>query len=719
MRLLDGFSRAGAVRLTGTLVAAVAIAACCVGVSSAAAEAIRTIPVGSGPLGISSDGTHVWVTNVFENTVSEIEASSGTVIRTIKVGSVPAGVSSDGTHVWVTNAKANTVSEIEASSGTVIRTIPVGDHPNAVSADGTDVWVASQAGTTIDEIEASSGTVIRTIKVGKAPTGVSSDGTHVWVTNEGGDTVSEIEASSGTVIRTIPVGSAPQGISSDGTHVWFTSEGGDTVGEIEASSGTLIRTIPFGSYPRGIFSDGTYVWVGTYNENTVSEIEASSGTVVRTIPVGNGPDFVSWDGTHVWVANFNEDTVTEIPASSSGPSPGASIESPASGGTYLQGAVVTTQFSCTEGYEGPGLESCTDSNGGSGTTGMLETSTLGPHTYTVTSKSKDGETGTASITYTVVEAFPPKASIESPASGATYQLGAVVTTKFFCTEGEGGPGLESCMDSNGGFGTSGTLDTSTLGPHTYTVTSKSKDGETGTASISYTVGATPPEYGRCVKVPSEKVGTKTVYHGGFTATTCLVKSGAHTGQYEWEPGVLKARFATKIKAPTKVTLQTVTGSKVTCTGQTSTGEYTSLKTVGGVILTLTGCELASPKAKCASTGSAPGEVVTTQLEGVLGVDALGETAAKEQNRPRPLSRRKDGDAHGIQLRRHARIGAGLCNSAGHGEQNAADGDRESRGNDRKTETGRLRRRTKGHPRRVARGRGPRTDGTDPHDNPDQ
>jgi YVTN family beta-propeller protein len=173
------------------------------------------------------------------------------------------------------------------------------------------------------------------------------------------------------------------------------------VGVSSAAAGEDVHTIHVGKDPYGVSSDGTHVWVANNGEGTVSEIEASSGTVIRTIPVGPGPYGVSSDGTHVWVANNEENTVSEIPTSYT-PPPEASIEAPASGGTYLQGAAITTKFSCTEGEEGPALESCTDSNGGSGTSGTLETSTLGPHTYTVTARSTDDETGMASINYTVV-----------------------------------------------------------------------------------------------------------------------------------------------------------------------------------------------------------------------------------------------------------------------------------------------------------------------------
>jgi hypothetical protein len=141
----------------------------------------------------------------------------------------------------------------------------------------------------------------------------------------------------------------------------------------------------------------------------------------------------------------------------------------------------------------------------------------------------------------------------------------------------------------------------------------------------------PPEFALCAAAETNKEGTKTVYAGLFTASTCLAKSegpnGLPEGKYELEVEVLqKSPFSTKATA---VTLESsASGSKMACTGEASGGEYTGQRTIGGIELTLTGC--AQGGEKCASPGESGGEVASKALEGTLGIEEKGSTAAKDK-----------------------------------------------------------------------------------------
>ena len=110
---------------------------------------------------------------------------------------------------------------------------------------------------------------------------------------------------------------------------------------------------------------------------------------------------------------------------------------PASGSTHAVGQTVATSFACAEGAFGPGLASCDDSNGittVNGGNGALNTGTPGTFTYTVTATSMDGQTGRASISYTVAPV--PTATISaSPANGQIYAVGQSVATSFGCVDG--------------------------------------------------------------------------------------------------------------------------------------------------------------------------------------------------------------------------------------------------------------------------------------------
>jgi hypothetical protein len=115
------------------------------------------------------------------------------------------------------------------------------------------------------------------------------------------------------------------------------------------------------------------------------------------------------------------------------------------------------------------------------------------------------------------------------------------------------------------------------------------------------------ELGRCVKLAGE---AKT---GDYTKPNCIEPSKAHEGQYEWQPGAIKAHFTSKTGESVFATRE---GRTMTCKGATDKGEYIG-RSEDRETIVFEGC--ASGGHACTSSGRAEGEVETSQLTSRLGV----------------------------------------------------------------------------------------------------
>jgi Protein kinase domain len=283
------------------------------------------------PYFTAADGSHVWATNAYGNSVTEFNAGNGNWIRTLGGSdygfSEPFGIADDGKHIWICNDAGNSLTELSASDGSLIGTLSGGNYgfkgPEAILDDGKHLWITND-GDFVTELDAGSGAWIRTLTGSgyqfSHPIGMAFDGAHVWVVNYGGINgqyaVTEVNASDGTLVRVV---SGPQYQFSHPAHaavadgsIWVTNSQGSAVTQINASDGALVRVLSGGDYrfdgTSGIALFGSYLFITNLRAASVDVVDARTGALKQII-AGKKYDFdwpnsITIAGSRAWVGNW-------------------------------------------------------------------------------------------------------------------------------------------------------------------------------------------------------------------------------------------------------------------------------------------------------------------------------------------------------------------------------------------------------------------------------
>jgi DNA-binding beta-propeller fold protein YncE len=229
----------------------------------------------SDPVALTTVGNDVLILNSGPvGSITEVSASTGAYILNIRGRTYaldnPAAFAVTGTDVFVANKSNNSVTEVDATTGKLIRV--VAGHglaaPDGVAIGSGNVWVADQFTSGVTEISAITGAVLanKTDANGSYgfwhPTVMISTGANIYVATPLGTSpmVTKISATTAKPYWFMCNTNGPyyfsllSAFAVAGAHLWVASRSGanskipgaatGSLTELSLGSGTLIKTLP-------------------------------------------------------------------------------------------------------------------------------------------------------------------------------------------------------------------------------------------------------------------------------------------------------------------------------------------------------------------------------------------------------------------------------------------------------------------------------------------
>lgn len=340
--IINGTLRGKPLDLTGRVTTIAGMAG-----ASGAADGIGNAARFNNPFGITTDGTSLFVSDMYNHTVRKVEIATGTVTTlagvpgsrgfsdgtgAVTMFSSPAGVASDGTNLYVIEFGNHAVRKVIITFGSVstiagnativgsadgVGAAATFGWPYGIVLSGDNLFIADTSNHAIRKLVVSTGAV--TTLAGKAgvagsndgigasarfnnPYSITTDGANLFVTDTNNHTIRKIVITTGAV-STIAGSSESSGYADD-------------LGKAARFKG-----------PAGITTDGVNLYVTDFGNNCIRRIVVATGavsTIAGTAGAagaidGTGPEArfgwpngITTDGTSLFVTDLGSNIIRRI-----------------------------------------------------------------------------------------------------------------------------------------------------------------------------------------------------------------------------------------------------------------------------------------------------------------------------------------------------------------------------------------------------------------------
>jgi DNA-binding SARP family transcriptional activator/DNA-binding beta-propeller fold protein YncE len=293
---------------------------------------IADLDVGRGPSALAVDNGAVWVGNLDDRTVNEVNAQSRRITRTISLEGLPSALTAGAGATWILSGDlVSTLTRIRRGGATqttfpvpsLVRPYPTENSPtpgclNAAIANSVGVLAAATFGggrawfvcggdpPMVGWIDPA------TNRLGGVPypdseraTAIAWASHFLWLANRDENTVSQFDPVTRETLVHINVAAHPVAIAIGAGSVWVAGFSSDAISRIagrQAGLTPVVTTIRVGDGPVALAFDRGTLWVANAGDHTISRIDTTKGTVTATIELGNVvPTAIAAGAGKVWV----------------------------------------------------------------------------------------------------------------------------------------------------------------------------------------------------------------------------------------------------------------------------------------------------------------------------------------------------------------------------------------------------------------------------------
>lgn len=183
-------------------------------------NAIPTGHPGSHMLAMVASGERIYTSNIGDGTVSELAVAAATHASTIAVPPQPEaiGVTPDGSEVWVGSNSEGTVNVIDTESGGVEQALRGFEWPYRIlfTPDQTRVLIPDLRGNELRVVDRVERRTLRVVPFpGGGPQGITltKGGTHAFQSLSQSGVVAVVDVETGAVVAEIAAGPTPDGVA--------------------------------------------------------------------------------------------------------------------------------------------------------------------------------------------------------------------------------------------------------------------------------------------------------------------------------------------------------------------------------------------------------------------------------------------------------------------------------------------------------------------------